>query len=225
MGSIKVDPVGGPMLDTLASKNGTYGVSIPIMDTTARYCQYADPSSETAVTLECWVNPTYMTMGTAEAFIIMSTVQDWVYLYYDGSDYRFRVYRRDDSGQAWSTLGAVVTTDWHKVRFVWEASIIAGADDGYWKLYVDDVLYLSETDMDNDTLTVDLIQFGAYASLDAGTYGILQMDDCKWSSTVFDTVVISTSTGTSLATIESSDAVLIFSTGTEWKVFDLPVAT
>ena len=186
MDTIKVDPVGAPMLDTLAAQNGTYGLSIPIMDTTARYCSFTDPTAETAITAECNLDPNTITMGAAESFTFISgdAADFTVNLKYSGG-YKINAVAALDAGTD-VTSDYDITDAPHKIRVVWVASSIAAADDGYLKLYIDDVLQETLSGLDNDTLDIGSVYFGAYTGLDAGTYGIFYMDDCRWSDEVFE---------------------------------------
>ncbi len=177
--TIKVDPVGGPMLDTLAAQNGTYGMSIPVMDTTARSTTFTDPTAETAVTAETRLDPNTLTMGNNEYFYFLWAGDFYASLLYSGGSYYIRVVATKDAGTE-STGNYAITDAPHKIRIVWEAS--SGANDGYLKLYIDNVLMEILSGLDNDTKTVEEIRFGAVAGLDAGTYGIFYMDDCKWGN-------------------------------------------
>jgi len=180
---IKIDPVGAPMRHTLAVQNGTYGMSIPVMDTTARYVSFADPTAETAVTIECNFDPNSLTMGVGERFYFIYAPELYVALNDIAGVYNIEVYSAEDAGGTWS--GSYPITDAnHKIRVVWQASSGVGADDGYTKLYIDDVLKETVSGLDNDTKSIDLLSYGAVSGLDAGTYGIFYMDDCKWAPNI-----------------------------------------
>ena len=178
--TIKVDPVGAPMVDTIAAQSGTYGISIPVMDTTARYCSFTDPTAETAITAECNLDPNAITMGAAESFTFISgdAADFTVNLKYSGG-YKINAVAALDAGSE-ATADYSITDAPHKIRVVWVASSVAAADDGYLKLYIDDVLQETLSGLDNDTLDIGSVYFGAYTGLDAGTYGIFYLDDCRW---------------------------------------------
>ena len=180
MDTIKIDPVGAPMLDTLAAQNGTYGLSIPVMDATVRHCSFTDPTAETAIIAECNLDPNTITMGAAESFTFISgdAADFTVNLKYSGG-YKINAVAALDAGTD-ATSDYDITDAPHKIRVVWVASSIAAADDGYLKLYIDDVLQETLSGLDNDTLDIGSVYFGAYTGLDAGTYGIFYLDDCWW---------------------------------------------
>ena len=178
----------GPHIDKLSAQNGTYGLTIPIMDTTARYCSFTDPTAETAVTIECEFDPNLLTMANNDTFAIIypydtSLASDpfQIRLKKAGADYILHGYIRADGGAATYLASPVLTDEPHTIRVVWVASSVDGADDGYFSLYMDDILLQTITGIDNDTWDIDSIDFGARTGLDAGTYGIFYMDDCKWN--------------------------------------------
>jgi len=109
----------------------------------------------------------------------------------------------------------------HKIRAVWQASSGVGADDGFCHLYIDDVLEKSLTGVDNDTLSVDEVRFGACSALDAGTYGIFYMDDCKITFPVEQTLLINDADGTWIDTIYSGGAMMFYSDGEEWREYKI----
>ena len=187
MDTIKIDPVGGPMVDTLAAQSGTYGLSIPVMDATVRHCSFTDPTAETAVTTECWLDPNDLTMGNGDSFYFMTALNFYSRLYYilAGDIYYIHSTVVTDTGTT-STGYHLITDAPHKIRHEWQASSAAGADDGYLKLYIDNVLVETISGVDNDTKTIETISFGAVSAIDATTSGIFYMDDCKWSDEVFE---------------------------------------
>ena len=182
--TIKIDPVGGPMLDTLAVQNGTYGISIPVMDTTARYVSFTDPTAETAVTIETGFDPNVLTMADNDEWVFMDSTAFYARLLKSGTSYKVSAVVQTDTGTT-ETADYTITDAYHTFRIVGQVSSGVGADDGYLKLYSDDVLLETLSGVDNDTRSVGTISFGACSGLDAGTYGIFYMDDCKWSSDVF----------------------------------------
>ena len=214
------------MADKLAAQNGTYGMAIPVMDTTARYGSFTDPTAETAVTVEFELDPNSITMSNGEAFFVVrgdgAGYDFWLQLYYSTvSGYGIQAGYKDDA--AASQYGSIqyITDTSYKIRLVWQASSGVGNDDGYYKLYIDDILKESVTDIDNDTRSVGFIEYGAITAIDAGTYGIFYMDDCKWTSTIFSDLQIETSAGNSIGTITDGDGAILLSSGEEWFIFDL----
>jgi len=168
--TIKIDPVGGPMLDTLAAQNGTYGVSIPIMNTTARCVSFTDPDGETTITAEASFDPNTIVLPDTKAFyIIAGDALDFLidFRYTVAEGYQIRGRAQEDGGGVLSTSFYTITDEPHTIRAVWGASEEDGADNGYLRLYADNVLVGTLTGLDNDTKEIDAIHFGAVSFLDA----------------------------------------------------------
>lgn len=185
MDTIKIDPVGAPFADALAAYNGTHGLAIPILDNTAlRYGLFTDPTAETILIYEFWIDPNTITMATDDSFIIAQgdSAYSSIRLGYNGSNYTLISYYRLDDAAYYLLDTTVITDEFHHVRVEWGASTGAGLDDGYVHIYIDGVLEDSITGLDNDTHTEGGIYFGAVGGLDAGTYGIFYMDRCRWSN-------------------------------------------
>ena len=164
-------------------------MAIPIINTTARYGQLTDPANETVVTCEFWIDPNTITMADDTNLVILLAQGDtvggttWAYYirlsYLTASGYSVTAIMYKDSGSAAESSDVDITDGWHHIRVVWIAS-----SDGFMCLYVDGTLEASITGTDNDSRDVDTITFGAASGLDAGTCGILYMDDCKWDDEV-----------------------------------------
>ena len=230
--TLKIDPVGAPMVDRLAAYTGTYGMAIPVMDTNQRYGSFTDPTSETSVTIEYGFDPNTLTMAAADEFWISAGYgaggvfwQSIGILYYTGSAYQIYLSSWDDSSTEHKTAKYTITDAPHKIRTVWQASSGAGADDGFNKLYIDDVLMESITGLDNDTLTINTVYYGAVATLDVGTYGIFYMDDCKIEFPIVKTLTIKDNDGNTLGSIEPTDATILFSNKDKWFAYDLTTLT
>lgn len=176
--TIKIDPVGAPHVDTLAAKDGAYGMAIPIMDATVRHCSFSNPTSEAVIMAECWIDPNTIAMAADDAYAFINCGDLGIYLKYS-SGYKIYGLAGLDVGTD-KTSEYAITDDWHHVRVYWRASPGAGENDGLLALYIDHVLQEALTGLDNDTKDVNTVIFGAASGLDAGTYGIFYMDDCKW---------------------------------------------
>ena len=84
-----------------------------------------------------------------------------------------------DVGNTGLSAFVSITDAPHLIRIEWKASTVAGADNGFANVYVDDVLTLSYTGKDNDTKTVTEAHFGNIAISAVGPAGSFFMDDCK----------------------------------------------
>lgn len=187
-----IDPVGAPMVNTLAAKNGTYGLMIPVLDSTTRYGLFTGPAAETIVTIEYWINPSVMTIGTAWQFWIPMLAQNaalgWIIdclLSDDAGGYRFRARAHNDLAGVNQTGYFSLLSDWNLIRLVWAASTGPGNDDGYLLMYINTNLKDIVSGIDNDTKVVDRILVGAPSNIHSSIYGILTMDDIRWADEAF----------------------------------------
>ncbi|MCK4825470.1 LamG domain-containing protein, partial [bacterium] len=179
MDTIYIDTVGTLMVDMLAAKNGTYGLSIPAMDTTARYGSFTNPTAETAVMAECWFDPNTITMAANDEYVFMWAEGNKfaISVNYSGG-YRIRASATKDAGSE-ETAYYSITDAPHYIRIYWGASTADGDDNGFLYLYIDHVLQEALTGLDNDTVSVGNVYVGN-TGVDSGTYGIFYLDDCKW---------------------------------------------
>ena len=168
-----------------AAMTGTYGMSVAVTDATARYGSFTDPDAETAVTVEFELDPNLLTMGNNENFNLVFGVGVFiVFLRYSAGSYQIYALAGTDAGSE-QTAYYNIADEPHKIRLTWFASTGVGEDNGYMELYIDDVLKEAIVGLDTDTKSVDEIRFGSAGGLDAGTYGIFYMDDCKWSDELY----------------------------------------
>jgi len=181
--TIKVDPVGAPMVDTLAAQSGTYGLSIPLVGLTFRYGAFTDPTAEKNITAECDIN-TNLIVGSGTFLTFMNDNSSFfTWLVYSGGEYKIYLDCRPDVGSPITTSLYTITDDWHTIRVVLSYSTGAGADDGSAKLYIDDALMETISGIDNDTKSVNNLYFGALY-IPNNTYGIFYMDNCRWSNEI-----------------------------------------
>lgn len=195
MDEIYIDPVGAPMVNTLAARNGTYGLMIPIMDTTARYGEFTGPANETEITIERWIHPNTLEMADGDIFAVMEGLGSGAVatsvrtnLERRAGNYELSLAVYDDSSVLLSAEPIVITGTWHLIRTVLKVATGAGNDDGMAYLFVDNGKVSEIEGIDNDGYDVDSIRCGAVSGLDAGTYGLLYMDDCRWSDDVVITL-------------------------------------
>lgn len=191
MDTIKIDPTGPCFASKTAAYEGEYGMIVPIMDTTARYVIFTDPSNEKVVTAECMIDPNTLTMATNDRFVVVALTGDTVggttqsfavNLQYDGSSYEIVPQYTDDAGTKIEMTATDISDEYTKIRLVWSASTAAGNDNGFVMFFINDVLTEVAGSINNDQRDVDNIYFGAVASLDSGTHGLLYFDNCRWAS-------------------------------------------
>lgn len=175
-----------------SKKNGTHGVSVVIDGSqNTAYGTFTDPSAETTMVLESWVNPTLLTMATNDVFNAIMTIgasvggksaTGFMELKYDGSDYSVSLVLNEDDGTGVATGYHTITAGWNLIRLILTMASGAGINDGNGHLYIDGVPKEVLTGLDNDLRVINSCSFGARSAIDAGTSGTLYMDDCKWRS-------------------------------------------
>jgi hypothetical protein len=176
-----------------AAINGAWGFEVDAT-ATASYGQIDLFSNETIFVAEFELNPWNLTMpdttlGAVCTFkdsgtgnIIME-----LRLTKSGTNMLLRVRTRLDSGSfvnsTFFNINTITSTDAIKVKTEWAASTGPGNDDGYTKLYVDDVERVSNTGVDNDTYTVDRARFLAPDTA-TGISGSVYFDDINTKNTI-----------------------------------------
>ncbi len=171
-----------PWITENAQMGGTYGMAISLFgDTTGSYGQLSGPSADTVMTVQFDFDINSLTMGTDEIFTIMNSAGEFqVRVQWTGSVYQIFSVINTDTG---TTTGSKTTLSDAPVTVTvaWAAATSAGANNGYMNTYVDDALISSIIGVNNDTLSSDLIRFGAAAGTDSGTTGTIFFDDMVWS--------------------------------------------
>ena len=92
------------------------------------------------------------------------------------SNYALRLINKGDS--EWTISNPVsINNGWNKVAMVYKASTSDGKNNGYTYLYINDILVVSHTGLDNDTLTgINAIYLGA-SGIDTGSSGSFYIDN------------------------------------------------
>lgn len=189
MDTIHLDPDGAPSIAGWAAKRGTGGLIFPINSTALRYARLDDPSDEDLIIQECWINTDLLTMANGDSFRIMQNITGGGLEYFARlhwstvNNFRVILYGyHDDTSNENTGFSPTLAAGWNSVRLVWKKSTAPGANNGAIWLFVNGDYVGSVTDLDNDLAQVDALTFGPSAGLDAGTCGILLMEDCRWSN-------------------------------------------
>ena len=162
---------------------GDYGLEIVVDDLSPTYVQDDTPADEARYRARFYVrmNPLAMA-GTDEfdlftAFAGDSTPVLRLTVYNDGTDHLLRfVTREDGGGDTTPGAGIVLANGWRTIEIDWQASTAPGADDGFLDLWLDGHPQTGLAILDNDTLSVDHVRWGAVDGLDAGTNGSFFLD-------------------------------------------------
>ncbi len=152
------------------------------------------PDSETTATIEFQIDFNDLTMADTETFNIIHCGSDGtgglmgiiILGFLTATDYNLRLVARDDAGA--NLLGPQITgfsgEGTKLIRLEFLQSSAPGADDGFLKMYVDDVLVDSLTGLDNDTHTFISTRLGSVANVSAGTSGTFYIDRYRWDGSI-----------------------------------------
>ncbi len=170
-----------------AALHGSYGLSVYINDTGAKYVQDNTPTNTSIYRFRFYINPNGLVMANNDLFTLMKVTGNpsasqnlWInFLYTTVAGYKIQVYAKKDDTTSLVTSNYVLSNTLHYIEINWKAATSAGANDGFMSLYIDDPNTPVETlsNIDNDTLNIQKFYFGAVAGLDAGTSGTFYLDD------------------------------------------------
>lgn len=169
-----------------AALAGSFGGAVRVDGAgTESYWIDATPSDETTFVFETKIGLSDLVMGSSDIFSFflaeMDAGTDVIYLYlsYDGSNYKIAAVAQLDSGN--DATSSYTVSDGDTVKVIWSASTGAGNDDGSLELVIAGTSKETLSSLDNDTLEVDKYKVGAESGLDADTIGFLYLDDIRWA--------------------------------------------
>jgi hypothetical protein len=177
-----------------AASDGLFGMQANIDDATPIYvvdltpaCEkryrarfYFDPNSVVIASLDfCTLFTAYHSASTELIKIDLRYVNNVLY-----TGYQVRCYTLHDSWHKSDDVKSWRTTAWYSIsdalhyfEFDWQAATAKGLDSGHLTFWIDGVLRINITDIDNDTRCVDWIALGITGGLDPGTSGVCFFDD------------------------------------------------
>jgi hypothetical protein len=162
---------------------GDFGLEIIVDDLSPTYVQDDTPADEARYRARFYVRLTPLAMAAVDeyelftAFALDTTPVLRLTVYNDGTDHLLRfVAREDGGGDTTPGAGIVLANGWRTIEIDWQASTAPGADDGFLDLWIDGHPQTGLATLDNDTLSVDHVRWGAVDGLDAGTSGSFFLD-------------------------------------------------
>lgn len=162
---------------------GSYGLEIVVSDQNPTYVQDNTPADETRYRARFYVRSDQATMAPGNEFELFTAYATdntpvlRLTVYFDGTDRRLRFVAREDGGADTPPgAGLVLVDGWRAVEIDWQASSAPGANDGFLNLWLEGHPQTGLSALDNDTLSVDHVRWGAVDALDAGTGGSLSLD-------------------------------------------------
>jgi RHS repeat-associated protein len=163
-----------------AAAIGGYGLQATASGTTSMQVTDYSPLGEKQYHTRFYFNPSNFNLTPEDRVGIFSAY---------GGNTAFRLFLRYSGGTYWiqqdyqtdnlTYVGGVyrpLTAGWQALEFDWRAASAPGANDGSLSMSINGVLVETLSGIDNDTYTVETVQMGLVASVDAGMSGSLYFD-------------------------------------------------
>src|SRR5690606_10579592 len=83
----------------------------------------------------------------------------------------------DDGDDRIEGIENYITNDWHAIEIEWKAATAPSANNGYIKLWINDVLVDEISNIDNDTHSIDAIDIGLVSDVNPSTTGSVYFDE------------------------------------------------
>jgi hypothetical protein len=163
---------------------GAYGLEVVVDDSNPAYVQDNTPVDEPRYRVRFYVRLTSTAMAATDEFDLFTAFANddtpvfRLTVYFDGTDHKLRFTAREDGGSETSfTSGVVLVDGWRAVEVDWQAASSSGANDGILDLWVDGASQTGLSSLDNDTMSVDYVRWGAVDAIDVGTSGSFDLDE------------------------------------------------
>jgi len=169
-------------ISSSAVMTGSYGMQAVINDTTAIYVTDYSPANEQMYRARFQFDPNSLVIPSGNSFSILSAsalngVGYRLMLSSVSGAYELQAQAFGDASTTWVEGAVVNTVDAPQlIEVEFKTASAAGANDGYLKLWVNDTLVDTISNLDNDTRLIDTASLGATGSLDAGTGGTIYFD-------------------------------------------------
>jgi RHS repeat-associated protein len=182
--SSSVTDSGNLAVSTGAALSGADGLQLTLDDNTAIYVQDNTPSAESRYRARFYFNPNSVTMveGNTQQLLCGYTSAGGlvfcVIFQRAGGDYRVSAYDKTDTGAQPSAGYRILNNapQAHLVEVDWQGSSAAGANNGVLTVWVDGLQNNILSGVDNDTLRVEYVRFGAPLGVSTGTRGVEFID-------------------------------------------------
>jgi hypothetical protein len=165
-----------------AAAIGSYGMAALLDDSTSIQVTDSSPNAEKSYNLRFYLNPNSIATTNQQEVTILAARQNsvgWAFclgLSRYGGDYKLTPCTYNDSRTWNSGKGTFITDDWQAIEMEWQAASAAGANDGTLKLWVNDELMETISNIDNDTQAIDFVSLGALPNIPSGASGTMYFD-------------------------------------------------
>ena len=162
---------------------GSYGLNLNVNDNNSLYVTDQTPSALSHYRSRFYMVTNDLAMLEGDSFYLfqgldsISSTFIRLEMRYSLGDYHVRGETQLDGGAWSSTPWTTIADGTHLLETDWRGSIAAGANNGYFKFWVDNSLTSSVRYLDNDTKRVDSVRLGAVDGIDTGTRGSFYLDD------------------------------------------------
>jgi RHS repeat-associated protein len=163
---------------TTAAAIGAYGMQAVINDTNTIKVYDYSPAGEKHYSVRFYLDPNSVSIPTGSLYILTGTSINWafcLYLEQIGTDYRLTTCGREDNSDWYDGKPVYIQDQWQSIEMEWKAASAVGANDGYLRLYVNDVLMDEAANLDTDTLGINDVTLGV-GDIPAGTSGTIYFD-------------------------------------------------
>lgn len=160
---------------------GSYGMQALINDTTSLYATDTSPLDEPQYKARFYFDPNSVSIPSNNGFSIFSGGGDAgsvfrLMLNNSAGSYKLQAQAYNDAGGTVLGQQIAITDAPQVIEIAFKAASAAGANDGYFELWLNDVLVDTIANLDNDTRLMDYVNLGATSSLDTGTSGTIYFD-------------------------------------------------
>ena len=174
--------LGDLSVSTAAALMGTQGMQAVVDDANTIYVTDDNPNAETRYRARFYFDPNSIAMVSGDTHYIFkgfagtsTEVLRLEFRYYAGG-YQARVALLSDSNTWLNNIWYNITDAPHAFELDWRAATAAGANNGGIAFWIDGILKLDLTGIDNDTWQVDRARLGALTGIDPGTNGVYYFD-------------------------------------------------
>jgi uncharacterized repeat protein (TIGR01451 family) len=176
----------GLLVSRGAAYSGPFGLSVKLMGTTPQFVQDDTPFAESRYRARFYMRLPRLHMGDGDEFELFSAaspagqVKLRLLLAAVAGQKKLRMAVVLDDGSVVQTPAgseAVLPQQWHAVEIDWRAASAPGANDGRLDLWVDGQAQPPLQGLDTDEARIGRVRWGAVSGLDAGTRGVLALDE------------------------------------------------
>jgi hypothetical protein len=180
--SIKVTGNGDLSISSNSALQGLSGLQALINDTSSIYVTDYSPINDSQYHARFLFDPNSISIPNNNSFAIFTGaggngITFRLMLFNESNIYKLQMWVMNDNS-AWTASNKVVIIDEPQaIELEFKSSSAIGANNGYTKLWINNILVDTFSNLDNDTRLIGQVSLGAVQSLDTGTSGIIYFDN------------------------------------------------